>query len=131
VDVIIWTHEALRQTTISGLMIATNRPGMVGFGIDISSNAIITIFMIYYLRKQSTPFSNTRKVLDLLITYTLKTCLLITACTLTAEIMLVQSKFTFNFSPAYSLATRCMSIKSFSLTPFTTTSVYTNSLLST
>jgi hypothetical protein len=71
--------------------------------------------MIYYLRKQSTPFANTRKVLDLLITYTLKTCMLITACSLTAEIMLALFKFTFKFSPAYELATR----------------FYANSLLST
>ncbi|KAE9400690.1 hypothetical protein BT96DRAFT_975198 [Gymnopus androsaceus JB14] len=57
--------------------------------ISIACDTIITASMIYYLRRNRSPFQKTNRAINLLIAYVLNTCLLTTLCTLVCLILSV------------------------------------------
>jgi hypothetical protein len=53
---------------------------------DIACDLVITVSMVYYLHKNRTGFKRTDTMIDMLVTYSIRTCLLITVCTLSSLI---------------------------------------------
>jgi hypothetical protein len=112
---IAWTARAVHLPLLSGLVRTSVNYSYILYALDISSNVVVTTVMIYYLRKRRSNFTNTQRLLNTLINFALKSCLLITTCTITSLLLTVFYPGTLYFLSSYEIMIR----------------LYSNSLLST
>jgi len=86
-----------------------------GLSSDIACDLVITVAMVYYLQKSRTGFKSTNMMINMLITYMIRTCLLTTLCTLSSLITFLVFPDALIYAAFYFIACR----------------LYANSLLST
>ncbi|KAI0316901.1 hypothetical protein OF83DRAFT_1124267 [Amylostereum chailletii] len=77
--------------------------------MDLACDATIAVAMIYYLRKSRAAVSNTNRAIDILITYTMNTCLLTTICACACLILWVTSTRTLVYAPFFFVLVRLYS----------------------
>ncbi|KZT68544.1 hypothetical protein DAEQUDRAFT_727637 [Daedalea quercina L-15889] len=80
-----------------------------GLVCDIACDSLIAASMIYFLRKKRTMFHKTQMALDLMITYTLNTCLLTTVFTVICFITWYTETDTLIYSIFYFILVRLYS----------------------
>jgi len=73
---------------------------------DISCDIVITVSMCYYLHKSRTGFKGTDTIINMLITYAIRTCLLTTICIASSLITFIVLTNTMIHSAFYFIACR-------------------------
>jgi len=77
-----------------------------GLSSDIACDLVITASMVYYLQKSRTGFKGTNQMINMLITYTIRTCLLTTLCTLSSLITFLVFPDALIYAAFYFIACR-------------------------
>ncbi|KIM81812.1 hypothetical protein PILCRDRAFT_491229 [Piloderma croceum F 1598] len=77
-----------------------------GLAADIACDFVITVSMCYYLRKNRTGFKGTDTMIDMLITYMIRTCLLTTICTISCLVTFITLPDSLIYQPFYFIGCR-------------------------